>query len=393
MKILFFTNEYSHEKLPPTGGAGSSIKILGQELSHQGHEVHVYGFSKKKHVFKDGKIKISFFKKYSKSFPFSEAIRSLSSRFGIKAAELFFIEKERKYLAKKLKQYVLKNKIDIIESFVFNGYTAFWDNRVPLVVRFHGSRGFWHYYLNKEKEEFKILMEQKALESTPFTVAISKFSARAVKSIYNIEVDRVIYNGIDHELFSPRKNVQEIPQSIFYFGTLSSAKGVDRLCRIFNEVIERYPEASLHIIGKGKNYWEQTCKKVLSEKALTASLYYGPKNSADLPEIIQQATLFVFTSQNENFGLVFAEAMALEKPIIAPNIEAAQEIVDHNENGFLATTTEDYLKFISLLFEDHELRIRISKEARIKIEENFTKEVMMNKSVAYYEDILSMSNK
>jgi len=188
MKILFFTNEYSHPNFPASGGVGSFMKILAHELSKRGHEVYVYGFSKKKHSFKDGDVTIEFFKKYSKSFPFSEAIRSLSSKLNIESSGLHFLEKERKYLAHKLKKYALTHNIDIIEPFAFNGYTAFWDNTIPLVVRFHGSRGFWHHYLNQEQDRFKILMEQKALEATPYTIAVSKFSAEAVQSIYTINI-------------------------------------------------------------------------------------------------------------------------------------------------------------------------------------------------------------
>jgi len=389
MKVLFFTNEYSHPNLPASGGVGSFLKILGHELSEKGHEVHIYGFSKKKHSFKDGNITIKFFKKYSKSFPVSEAIRSISSKLNIESGELHFLEKERRYLAHKLKKYALAHNIDIIESFAFSGYTAFWDNTIPLIIRFHGSRGFWHYYLNQKQSKFKILMEQKALESTPYTIAVSKFSAEAVKSIYSIDISTIIHNGIDHNLFSPNPDVEEIPQSIFYFGTLSTAKGVDILCEIFNNLIETFPKATLHIIGKGESYWQNTCKIILSDKAIQASTYYGAKNNTELPEILQQASFCIFPSKNENFALVFEEAMALQKPIIVSNINAAKEIIDHKKNGYLANSTQDYIKFAATLLESPELRLTVGKEAREKVVENFTKETMTNKTIAYYKEILN----
>ncbi|RFN57747.1 glycosyltransferase family 4 protein [Marixanthomonas ophiurae] len=389
MKVLFFTNEYSHPNLPASGGVGSFLKILAHELSKKGHTVYVYGFSKKKYSLKDGDISIEFFKKYSKSFPISEAIRSVSSKINIESGELHFLEKERKYLVHKLKKYALSHNIDIIESFAFNGFTAFWDNTIPLVVRFHGSRGFWHHYLNQEQDRFKILMEQKALETTPYTIAVSKFSAEAVKSIYNIDMDTIIHNGIDHNLFSPNPEVEEIPQSIFYFGTLSNAKGVDILCEIFNSLVETFPKATLHVIGQGESYWQNTCKSILTDKAIQASTYYGAKNNTELPEIIQQASLCIFPSKNESFGLVFAEAMALQKAIIVSNINAAKEIIDHKKNGYLANTIQDYIKFASTLLESSELRLEIGKEARKKVVENFTKETMTHETVSYYKKILN----
>ncbi|PVW14587.1 glycosyltransferase family 4 protein [Marixanthomonas spongiae] len=388
MRILFFTNEYSHPSLPASGGVGSFLKILAHELSNKGHEVYVYGFLKKKYSFKDETITVEFFKRYAKSFPITEAIRSLGSKLNIESAELYFLEKERNYLAYKLKKYALAHNIDIIESFVFGGYTAFWDNTIPLVLRFHGSRGFWHYYLNQKQSKFKILMEQKALESTPYTIAVSKFSAEAVKSIYSIDISTVIHNGIDHNLFSPKPDVEEIPQSIFYFGTLSTAKGVDILCEIFNNLIESFPKATLHIIGKGKSYWQNTCTSILTTEALQATTYYGAIENTKLPENVQKASLCIFPSKNENFALVFEEAMALQKPIIVSNINAAKEIIDHKKNGYLANTTEDYVTFASALLENPELRVAIGKEARKKVVENFTKENMTEKTISYYKEVL-----
>jgi len=229
MKIVFFTNEYSHSKLPASGGVGSFLKTMAEAFTKQGHEIHVFGFYKKPTAFHDNGITFKFFKKYSKQFPFSEFLRSISGKLNIKNAELHFLKKERQYLAKQLKIYSAENNIDIIESFVFNGFTAYWDNSIPLVIRFHGSRGFWHYYLGAKKEEHKIYMEQLALQNTPYTVAVSEFSAQAVKEIYNVNIDTVIHNGIDSNLFSPNPKVNEIEQSVFYFGTISKAKGVDIL--------------------------------------------------------------------------------------------------------------------------------------------------------------------
>lgn len=354
MNILFFTNEYAHPDLPAAGGVGCFLKTLAKEFTDNGHTIHVFGFSKKNKSFKEGKIQFHFFKKYSKSFPISEGVRSITSRMNIKSAELYFLKKERKYLANKLKKYAELNNIDIIESFVFNGYTAFWDNSTPLVLRFHGSRGFWHYYLNQEKDEFKISMEQKALEATPYTVAVSNFSANAVKKIYSINVDKVIHNGIDHKLFRPIESSKEIPQSIFYFGTLSNAKGVDKLCKLFNQTIEKFPKASLHLIGRGNSYWENECQGLLSKKALKSTKYYGPKNNNDLPKYIAKASLVIISSKGETFGLTIIEAMALEKVTIVPDLPVVKEIISHQEDGMIAKTYEVFINYINEVFENPE---------------------------------------
>jgi len=389
MKILFFTNEYSHQKLPSSGGVGSFIKIIAQELLIQGHEVCVYGFSKKKHEFQDGSVKVKFFKKYAKQFPFSEFLRSLSKSLKIKSSEMFFLKKERQYLANQLKKYALKNNIDIIESFVFGGYTSQWDNTIPLVLRFHGSRGFWHYYLGQKKEAHLIHLEQIALENTPYTIAVSEFSAVAVKDMYNLEVDKIIYNGIDIEQFSPQDNVDELEQSIFYFGTISKAKGIDILCQVFNDVIKKYPKTTLHLIGRGNDYWDEVSSQILSKEAKNNATYYGAKQIDELPRLVQQATVCVFPSLNETFGLIVTEAMALEKVVIVSDIPSFNNIIKHTEDGFIAKKQEDYVSYISEMFNNYEDRKRIGKAARDKVNNNFTIQKMTESTITYYQSILN----
>ena len=80
MKILFFTNEYSHEKLPDCGGVGTFLKVLAEALVKKGHQVYIFGFSRKKMQFSDRNIHFYFKKKYSKGHFLMELIRSLGSK-------------------------------------------------------------------------------------------------------------------------------------------------------------------------------------------------------------------------------------------------------------------------------------------------------------------------
>ena len=67
LKILLFTNEYSHEKLPDCGGVGTFLKVLAEALVKKGHDVYVFGFSRKKIQFSEHNIHFYFIKKYSKA--------------------------------------------------------------------------------------------------------------------------------------------------------------------------------------------------------------------------------------------------------------------------------------------------------------------------------------
>lgn len=388
MKITFFTNEYSHPKLPTIGGLGSFLKTIAHEMDYRNHEVHIVGFHKKKMHFKDGTINVFFFKSYFKKFVVMELIRSLSVSLKMKAFHKMLLNKERKYLASELKRYVKKHTIDIVESHVFNGYSAFWDNSIPLVLRFHGSYCFWYEFLGKKEEPNKIELEKKALLATPYVIAVSKFSAAAINKMYAINLaPKIIYNGIDTTLFSPKER-NEIPKSIFYVGALSDAKGLDVLCAVFNDVIKQHPDATLHIIGKGQQYFKNNITKTLSNPAFIATVYYGEKQIYEIPEILNSASICILPSVNETFGLVYLEGMAMKKVVIAADNLVVSEIITSGKNGLIATFHQEYVDYVTELFSNPELKHQIAENARETVLNNFTKEIMTEKSIAYYEEIL-----
>lgn len=389
MKILFFTNEYSHEKLPSCGGVGTFLKILAEELNKQGHNVYIYGFSRKKIHFKDNGINFYFIKKYSKTHFISEFIRSFGAKLNSNILQLYFLKRERKFLARKLKIYSKKHQIDIIESFVFGGYTAYWDNSTPLVLRFHGSRGFWHYYLGQKEDIIKILMEKKALEVTPYTIANSHFSAKFIKDYYNVEADITIPNGIDTTVFSPDDSIQEIPKSIFYAGTLSDAKGVNKLASIFNDIQSKHRDASLHFIGRGEKYSKYLSEEILTKDALKNTRFYGHTPLHELPKLLLKASVIVIPTKGETFGFTIVEAMALKKIVIVSNIPVASEIIDPGKDGFIANDFNDFKKHIIDIFDTPDGFEKVKENARKKVLEKYTKTLMVERSIDYYTKILN----
>jgi len=393
MKILFFTNEYSHPKLPPNGGVGTFFKTISKELQIRGHDVYIYGFSKKNYLIDDNGIDVRFFKQYSKSNPISELLRSISSRLGYETITKYWLKQERMFLAKKLKNYAISKDIDIIQSFTFNGFTAYWDNSIPLVTRYHGSRGFWHFYLDKPNDTLKIAMEKRALEITPYTVANSHFSSNFIRDYYKVNVDTVIPNGINTDVFKLHRNVKVIPKSIFYIGTISKAKGVDDLAEIFNIVIGKHSDATLHLIGRGESYFKHLEQDVLSNQARTATTYYSHVPFDSIPEALSQASIIAVPSKGETFGFTIVEAMALEKVTIVSNIPVAKEIINHKEDGFIAEDKDTFSKYISDVFNHPEAYDGLRKKARQKVLDNFTQELMTKRSIEYYEKILKSKDR
>ena len=98
-------------------------------------------------------------------------------------------------------------------------------------------------------------------------------------------------------------------------------------------------------------------------------------------------------SINEVFGLVFIEAMAMEKIVIGAKSGALPEIVDEGENGYLIEPENDHqlAELILNIFELNEKeRSEIGERARAKVVENFSSEKMIDKTLNIYQEFTSL---
>jgi len=71
-------------------------------------------------------------------------------------------------------------------------------------------------------------------------------------------------------------------------------------------------------------------------------------------------------------GFKAVQYMAVGLPVIASNVGAAGEVVVHQETGFIASSKEEWEKYLTLLISDKELRTRLGKAGRKRVETYFS---------------------
>jgi glycosyltransferase involved in cell wall biosynthesis len=123
----------------------------------------------------------------------------------------------------------------------------------------------------------------------------------------------------------------------------------------------------LKIIGTGEN--EEIIKRKIAEYKLEDNIIII-KPTKHIVEEYLTASLFLFTSRAEGFGLVLAEAMACGVPCISFNCPSGpRDIIDDNINGFLVKVgdSETYIENINILTSDFELRKKFGFEAKRSI--------------------------
>jgi len=135
----------------------------------------------------------------------------------------------------------------------------------------------------------------------------------------------VITNGIDTEVFSPSGAsacTEERAHNSECFTWLAAgrdvpAKDFDNLLAAFQAVRGTMPSAQLFIAGK----------PAIHRTNSTGDGVRWLGISEDMPRALAQCDAFVLSSAWEGLPLVVAEAMAMEKPIVATNVGGVSELV------------------------------------------------------------------
>jgi phosphatidyl-myo-inositol dimannoside synthase len=138
-------------------------------------------------------------------------------------------------------------------------------------------------------------------------------------------------------------------------------------------VLRVVPDLFYVIIGGGD--LQPRLEKLAQESpARGRILFTGKLNLEQLKQYYSRSDIFVMPSRQEGFGIVFLEAMALGKPVIAGNHGGAPEVVQDDVTGFLVDLEDpDALtnRLIQLL-QDGALGRKMGNAGRRRVEENYT---------------------
>lgn len=190
----------------------------------------------------------------------------------------------------------------------------------------------------------------------------------------------VIPNGIDPEEFSPRASRRSEMRRLagadddfvwLAVGRLARAKDYPNLLRAFAVLQSQFPGATLRIAGEGKSDLRDELSALCAELQIDAKVHWLGL-SRDIPALLDAADGFVLASAWEGMPLAIAEAMAMEKPIVATDVGGVSELL--GECGLqvpAGNTTElaDAMKEVMQM--TGEQRRNLGRMARARVQKRF----------------------
>ncbi len=197
----------------------------------------------------------------------------------------------------------------------------------PYIVSVHGMLDDWVMKTsNLKKRMFLRLGGRKMFHLAAAThCTASAEAAQAIRWIpkANIQAIPLVFDPSsylnppptsDPDKFWPQRESNK--PIVLFLSRLHPKKGVDRLIRAAAEVTKIH-DARFIIAGSGEPEYEKQLQKLVQELHLQTNVeFVGFVDGDRKTALLRTADLFVLPTSQENFGLVFPEAMACGVPVI-----------------------------------------------------------------------------
>jgi glycosyltransferase involved in cell wall biosynthesis len=114
---------------------------------------------------------------------------------------------------------------------------------------------------------------------------------------------------------------------------------------------------------------------------------------SDIASLLAASDVFSLPSFEEPFGLVFAEAMAMKKPVVALRNGGTPEVVEHGISGFLSDPGDirGLAEHLATLLRNPALRAQMGENGRKSVEARFTPGRMATDVASVYAGLLNPS--
>mgnify|MGYP006080569465 CR=1 FL=1 len=262
----------------------------------------------------------------------------ISTQFGMDTSHIHLYglcAKNRLIALLKLYNLVRKTKPDIIQSVhtfsdiicVFMKYFT----KTP-VISFEGTLINRWSFLKKY-----IVLFNHSLVDTVVCVSNNTYKVNnGISNTLSKFTNRcIIYNGVDLKLIdklAKNKITENNLKTIGYTGDLKSVKNLTILFQAFKKCSMTNKNIRLVIVGSGPE--EYFLKNLACELGISVN-FTGQISRLEVLKLLNSLDIFVMPSLVEGLSESIVQAMASRVPVIASDIDANRELIDHNETGLL----------------------------------------------------------
>jgi glycosyltransferase involved in cell wall biosynthesis len=395
-KVCFVSPEY----WPLTGGTGSYVYYLSNELLKNGYSIHVVtGSNQTRDVHVNQQLDVSFLKS-----PKMPAVKS------------FLLAGNSN---RKLQRIKASANIDIMHP------------QLPLTPNFAVPPHYGKTLVCTVHSTWK--GEAKAIAGEPFTrlnanekvlvslnrmlrffeesmihrarkvIAVSEFTKWELTNYYKIPAHKikVIHNGVDIKKFQPAADKRRIKAELGFnpddiaivsVGRLYARKGLFTLIESMPAVVKRFPNAKFIISGKGQSDEMQKLIAHATKLGVIGNIIFtGYYPDQKLPKLYQAADVFAFSTFYEHHPFAVLEALSTGLPVVTTTVGGIPETIQTGKNGFLVKPFDEkaFAERILYLLEHKEFASEMGAAARKTVVEQLDWRIVVKDAMKVYDQSLS----
>lgn len=226
---------------------------------------------------------------------------------------------------------------------------------------------------------------KRKLQRARFVACISEWHREFYRTIQSHDRYIIVRCGIPMEgwTFSGPKSRPASASSVLRVltvGRLVEKKGVDMLVRAMRDFAAKTGRPwKLTVAGDGPE--REKLQALVNDLGVLPNVeFLGAVRNEDVPKLLAEADIFALPCRTDTSGdkdgipVVLMEAMACGTPVIAGNLDAIRELVEDHRSGLLVdgTDVESIAEAIARLVADTEMRERLARAARERIESEFS---------------------
>lgn len=387
MRVGIFTESYP----PLVNGVSTSILMLEHALTKLGHEVFIITVSDNKkdyvlenngHILRLPSVNLANCYDYK-----------MTSVYPIKAVNMI----------KKMNLDVIHSNVEFTVGIFARVVSE--QLSIPLVHTYHTNWEDYTHYITKNKK----LLDDICKKLIKYLVVF--FEDKTVtelivpsNKIYNLFKDKykftknihIIQTGIETSKFYKenfnQKDINSLKKKlgikkkdfvVMTVSRLAKEKSVDRIINNHKELVKKYSNMKLLIVGDGPDI-DKLKDEAKSLGVSDSVIFTGKVPLSDIPIYYQLGNVFVTASKSETQGLTVVEAISSSLPVVAVKDDSFVNSVIEDFNGFVFTEDEKYINSISKLYEDKDLYNRLSNQSRL-LSADFSSEYFALKVLKVYE--------
>lgn len=300
------------------------------------------------------------------------------------------------YSAFKLWQFCRSHKADLLHVHSSRGHAIAYlslllGNKKPMIL----TRRVAFFIRNKG---LNIIRYNSAAFKKIICVskAVAASTAPVVRDKKKLEV---VYSGIDLSRFSATepasssslRTLLQLPAATPLVGTvaaLTEEKDITTFLNAAAEIAKAQPEVHFVLVGDGPEL--SMLEQLATELAIRERVHFlGRRN--DIPQLLPQFSLFLFTSRMEGLGTSVLDAFACRIPVVATAAGGIPEMVLHQHTGLLAPVGDAgaLAQAAVKVLSDRSLQQQMVQNAHELLVEKFTRQSMAAGTLRIYQEVLA----